>query len=243
MKAALVVNRMKSSMRENLNDILNYIKKASQASSDLVIFPEVAITGLCLTDNPLEDIKLGLSMDSLEIAKLCNAAKNYNINVAIGILEKENVKLYDTAIYIDRDGEIISKYRRITSGWRDSSQDSIYKEGCEIKVINTEFGKGCFLICGDLFEEELVSKVREESVEYLFFPFARCLYPETNIKEIWEREIFKEYLEQMKKTNAITLAANYLDEYYFGGAFSVDKEGRLISYFEIGQEGMLIIDV
>ncbi|EQB89541.1 transcriptional regulator with AAA-type ATPase domain [Clostridium punense] len=47
----------------------------------------------------------------------------------------------------------------------------------------------------------------------------------------------------MKKTNAITLATNYLDEYYFGGAFSVDKEGRLISYFEIGQEGMLIIDV
>lgn len=170
MKVALVVNKVKSSMQENIKDILIYINKAKEQDADLVVFPEAAITGLCLTDNPLEDIQLGLSVKSIEITKLLNSAKNNNINIAIGLLERDIDDLYDTAIFIDRKGEIALKYRRISSGWRDSSQDSIYKEGTETSVLNSEFGKICFLICGDLFDDSLVDRVRALKVDYLLFP-------------------------------------------------------------------------
>lgn len=76
-----------------------YIKKAGNHKSDLIVFPEAAVTGLCLTYNPLTDVNLGLSEDSPEISELCSSAKNNNLNLAIGILERNNVKLYDTAFF------------------------------------------------------------------------------------------------------------------------------------------------
>lgn len=243
MKVALVVNKIKSSIQENIKDILEYIEKAKEHNADLVVFSETAITGLCLTDNPLNDIELGLSTESIEIIRLCNSAKNNNINVTIGILERDVDELYDTALFINRKGEIALKYRRISVGWRDSSQDSIYKEGTEIGVLNSDFGKICFLICGDLFDEELVSKVKKAEVDYLLFPFARSFQFGFNIKEKWEKEAFKEYLEQIKKINTLTLATNYIDECYFGGAFAINRDGSIISYLEIGQEGMLVVTI
>lgn len=243
MKVALVVNKIKSNMQENIKDILDYIKKAKEQNVDLVVFPEAAITGLCLTDNPLVDINFGLSIESDEINQICDAAKDNNINIAIGILERDIDKLYDTALFINRKGEIDLKYRRITDGWRDARQDSIYKEGNEIGVLNSEFGKICFLICGDLFDEELVNEVKNMKVDYLIFPFARCFEAKIDAKEKWENEEFKEYIEQIKKTNTVTLATNYLDESYFGGAFVIDKDGSVISYFEVGKEGMLLTDL
>lgn len=243
MKVALVVNEIKSSIEEAINDILTHIQNAAKENADLVIFPETAITGLCLIDNPLEDIKYGLSIESPEIIRLCNSAKNNNINLAIGILENDNDKLYDTALFISRKGEIDLKYRRISNGWRDPSQDTIYKEGTEVEILNSEFGKLCFLICGDLFDEELVRKVREAEVDYLLFPFARSFSAGINIKEKWEKKVFNEYIGQMKKTNTTVLAVNYIDEYCFGGAFAVNRDGGIISYLRIQQEGMLVVNL
>lgn len=226
-----------------MRDILMYVKMAGEHKADLVVFPEAAITGLCLSDNPLTDINLGLSEDSPEIWDLCSSAKNNNLNLAIGVLERENGKLYDSALFINRNGEITLKYRRISSGWRDSNQETIYKEGSEINFLKTEFGSICFLICGDLFDEKLVSHVKDLNINILLFPFARSFCHGTDIKEKWQKEAFKEYVEQIKKSNTVTLAVNCLDEDYFGGAFALNKDGSIISYFDIGQEGMLWVDL
>lgn len=51
------------------------------------------------------------------------------------------------------------------------------------------------------------------------------------------------YIEQIKKTDTLTLATNYIDKNYFGGAFAINRDGSIISYLEVGQEGMLIFEV
>lgn len=63
------------------------------------------------------------------------------------------------------------------------------------------------------------------------------------MKEKWENEVFKEYIDQAKKTGTTVLATNYLDEYCFGGAFVLDKEGDIVSYLEIQKEGILLTDL
>ncbi|HCQ88578.1 MAG TPA: hypothetical protein DIU45_00960 [Clostridium sp.] len=57
------------------------------------------------------------------------------------------------------------------------------------------------------------------------------------------------YIEQITKCNALTLMINYIEHsksteyYYFGGAYAVDKLGKVIAKKEIGSEGILYIDI
>lgn len=243
MKAALVVNKIDRSVEKNLNNIINYIYKAADEKADLVIFSETALTGLINDDNPEHDINLGIKIPGDKVDVLCRAAEKRNINIAIGVFESDNENLYDTAIFINRKGEMGLKYRRMTSGWHDSKiQDTIYKEGTEIETYEADIGNVCFLICGDLFNDELVNKVKGVNVDYLIFPFARSFYDGTYSQAKWENEELEDYMSQIKKANTITLGTNYIDEKYFGGAFIISGDGQVIASLDLGKEGMLIME-
>lgn len=244
MKVALVVNRIDKSIENNLKNITNYINKAADQKADLVLFSETALTGLINDDNPEHDIQLGIKIPGDVVDVLCEVARKRNINVSIGVFESENESLYDTAIFINRSGEIGLKYRRMTSGWHDQKlHNSIYKEGTEIKTYKADIGNVCFLICGDLFDNDLVNKVKSLDVDYLLFPFARSFYDGSISQAKWEDEELEEYINQVKKTNTTTLASNYIDEKYFGGAFIISGDGQVISSLDLGKEAMLIGDV
>lgn len=243
MRAALVVNKVSVSLEDNLENIISYINKASDEKADLVLFPEAAVSGLNIIDEPNHDIDLGISIDGNMVKKLCETAKDRSINVAIGILEREENCLYDTAVLINRNGEIGLKYRRISKGWRDPKVDSIYKEGNEIKAYETDIGKVCFLICGDLFDDNLVNEVKKLKADYLLFPFARSFVDRTYNKDKWYREELKEYLERVRMMNTRILAVNYLDDLCFGGAFTATNEGEIVKSFELGREGIMIVEL
>jgi N-carbamoylputrescine amidase len=243
LKAALIVNRIKDSIDENLEDILRYVKTAGEYGCDLVVLPEAALTGLWLTDDPKRDIDLGLSMDDPRISELCALALEHNINIAFGMLEKFENKLYDTALFINRQGKIALKYQRISKGWRDANQETIYKEGQTIGTYDSDIGKVCFLICGDLFDDGLSERVKELNAEFLIFPFARSFIEGVIIKEMWENEAFYEYIERIKRTGTITLGTNYIDDYCFGGAFVVDENGSVMANMEVLREGILVAEM
>lgn len=243
MKVALIVNEIKASIEENMKDIISYINKAGNENVNLIVFPEAAITGLNLTDIPEEDIKLGLEMDSNEVKQICNAAKKSNLYVAIGILEKDENKLYDSLLIINNSGEIVLNYRRMSKGWRDAKQDAIYYEGTEIKHIDTEFGRISPLICGDLYDEKLIEEVAILKPDYFIFPFARSYDEGTDINEAWREEFQSEYIKQFMKIKTKVLAVNYVDNYCFGGAYVVNKNGEISASQEIGQAGMLITNI
>lgn len=243
MKVALVVNKIDKLIKENVNKIIEYINMAADKNADLVLFSETALTGLINDDNPEHDIELGICIQGDIINEICQIAKNRGINIALGIFEKEEKNLYDSAIFINRNGEIGMKYRRITNGWHNPSiKDSVYKEGNELITYNSDIGNVCFLICGDLFDEDLVSRARLLDADILLFPFARSFYDGSFDQSRWENEELESYVEQIKKTNKITLGVNYLSEEYFGGAFIVTGEGKLLSDIKLGQEGMLMYD-
>jgi len=248
MKVALVVNKVTGSIDENFKNIIIYINKAADEKADLVLFSEAALTGFATDDIPEHDINLGIEIPGDKVDVLCEIARKRNINVAIGLFERENESLYDSAIFINRDGEIGMNYRRITAGWHDPEvKDSIYKEGTDIKIYNSDIGKVCFLICGDLFDEALANKVKDLDVDFLLFPFARGFYDGSMSQSKWENKEREDYINQIKKTNTKTLASNYISDYledkYFGGAFIASADGQILSSLELGKEGMLIGEI
>lgn len=100
MKVAAAQIIVESDVAKNLEKILEYIKKARRA--DVVCFPEV-----CLQCEKETIKSLGR-----EIKKICDAAKENNINVIFGAYVKEEEKIRNKIFVVNKSGEIIYKYNK-----------------------------------------------------------------------------------------------------------------------------------
>ena len=84
-------------------------------------------------------------------------------------------------------------------------------EGVELKSIITPLGKTTILICGDLFDDNVLSMLANISPDIVLFPFARCFPSKIeDIQKEWDKIEKYEYINQAKKTNATVIAANYI---------------------------------
>ncbi len=249
MKVALAVNQICEDINSNLKTIKKMIGEATDHNCDLILFPEAAITGLINNDNPEHDLSLGELISGDITNQLCEIAIKNSINIVIGMLEREEKKLYDTAIFITSDGKISLKYRRISSGWHGEKADpNIYCQGHTIQILETKFGKFAILICGDLFDEKIIKKVKILKPNYILFLMARNFEDNSYDQERWDKEEKNEYVKQMKKIGAATFMVNYFDngslnDFSFGGAMAVSKAGNIISELPLGREGILFVEL
>ncbi|HAV91925.1 TPA: hypothetical protein DCW38_01935 [candidate division WOR-3 bacterium] len=240
MKLALAVVKVENTKERNINKILKNVEDAALKGSDIIVFSETALTGLINEDIPEKDLKLGVTIPGKETGVLCEFAKKHEIYIAIGLFEKYGSSLYDSAILINKKGEIAIKYRRISRGWRGPKSDSaIYKEGIEIPHYDSEYGRLCVLICGDFFDDLLLKRVKELKADYLLLPYARSFIDCSFDNEKWEKEELPAYCGQAKKADAVVIGVNSLDNEYFGGGFILSKAGKIILSFDLGIEEMI----
>lgn len=246
MRAALVVLPVTADITANQSTMVRYIHAAADAGADLVLFPEGALTGLINNDSPAHDLPLGQPVPGPLTAALAGLARERRIWVGTGLLERAAGRLYDTAVLVTPGGEIALKYHRIHSGWHGPKADpAVYGWGTDVPVLETPFGRLAFLLCGDLFQEELVQRIRNLAPDWLLYPLARAFDDNSWSQERWDREAEPEYCAQVRKIGVATLLVNYLDrglpdDHCFGGAAIIAAEGTVVARLPLGQEGMLL---
>jgi len=249
MKAALAVTRVLPDIDANLSIILDMAEKAADAGAELVLFPEAALTGLINNDDPSHDLPLGQTIPGTATEVLSALACRKRIWLAIGLLEREDQRLYDSAVMFTPDGTIKLKYRRIHPMWHGKSADpSVYCQGTEIPRIKTPLGTFVFLICGDLFDDELAQRVKCLEPDWLLFPFVRCFSDGSYDQKRWDNEEKPEYIKQIQLIGVTALMTNYLADRdmlggAFGGAMVVSGSGDVIDSFPLGKTGMLLVDL
>jgi predicted amidohydrolase len=244
MKIAVVSHRITEKVTENIDTMTWYVKKAIQQKADLVLFSETATTGLCNNDKPEHDLPLGASIPGNMTQHFSDLARLGSIHIAFGLFEKIGNQLYDTAILLNRQGEIALKYRRISKGWHwPNSDPAVYRQGTEVTVANLDIGKVCFLLCGDLFDVDLVQQVASLKPDLLLFPMARTIDNSPDPQDFWDKEELPAYQEQVGKIGSVTLMTGYLDKEYVGGATVFNANGEIMTKLPIKTEGMLVVDL
>ena len=83
---------------------------------------------------------------------LCKLAKTYNLYLCAGLTERSEDKIYNTAIFISPEGNILLKYRKINV--LTVAQD-IYSIGETLSVVKTPFGVVGVNICSDNYIDSL----------------------------------------------------------------------------------------
>jgi len=249
MKAALAVNRVIADIDANLRMIMNMVNEAADNKADLLVFAEAALTGLINDNNPSHDLPLGQPIPGPITDMLLELACERRVWLAIGMLEREGCSLYDSAILLTPDGEIGLKYRRIQPQWHGRSADpSVYRQGTELSKVVTPLGSFAFLICGDLWDDELVRCTRDLRPDWLLY-----LVTGTNLdEERWEKEDKPDYAQRANLTGATTLMTGYVADFQpkdreyersFGSAMAVSSEGKVLASLSPGKTGILLVDL
>ncbi|UVI33273.1 carbon-nitrogen hydrolase family protein [Paenibacillus spongiae] len=251
MRVALAVNHVDSDRNDNINRIEALIHQAADAGADVVVFPETATSGLINNDDPEHDWPLGLPVPGEITDQFAKLAEDRSIWIAIGLIEIEGTKLYDTAIFINPQGEIGLKYRRVHPNWHTPQADpDVYGQGEDIPVLDTPFGSFMFLICGDLWDDDIVERASQNRADYLLFPFARSFEDRSWDQEKWNREEMDDYADRIKLVGSTAFMTNYLSsdiggysDGCFGGAWIIKPDGTVTERFPLGQSGLLIADI
>ncbi len=249
MRVGLAVIRVTQDYGINVDSMVELIREAAREGADLVLFGEAAPTGLINNDDPTHDMAIAQPILGPTANTLAQGAKDAGVYVALGMLEKDGNCLYDSAILIDPEGQIILKYRRISPGWHGPTADSsVYRHGESIPLAETPLGSFAFLICGDLFDDVLVERVRTAGPDWLLLPFARCFDDGSYDQRRWDQEEKQEYADHAAKTGAVCMMVNYvaereLDGGSFGGAMIVGRDGSVLAEAPLGQPGLWLFDL
>ena len=249
MLAALAVNYVTSDVGANLAGIEARAAEAAAQGARLVLFPETAVTGLINNDDPEHDLRLGQPIPGRLTRRLGQLARHLGLYLGIGLFEREGRRLYDSAVLLGPNARLLLKHRRLHPGWTGRGADlRVYALGDDVAVACTELGSFAFLICGDLWDEGSVSRLRERRPDYVLYPFARCFPDGQWSQERWEREERAEYTRRAAGTGATVLMVNYvapaeLEGGAFGGALVVSTSGQVVAELPLGRPGILLAEV
>jgi N-carbamoylputrescine amidase len=101
-----------------------------------------------------------------------------------------------------------------------------------------------FLVCGDLFDAQLVERARRLSPDWLIVPLARCFEDGSASQRRWDRKEKPYYFRQAHRVSVHALLVNSLDRRTdsFGGAWAVSS-GVELAALPLGRAGMVIADI
>ena len=99
--------------------------------------------------------------------KLCSLSKNYKMFICAGLTEKTTEGNYNTALFINPQGEIINIYRKINLL---EVEFPYYLIGSSLSVLNSPWGKLGINICSDNYIDALsIGNVLARNGSCLYF--------------------------------------------------------------------------
>lgn len=142
--------------------ILKMINYAAEKKPDMVLLPECAYPGYIIDDK--ESLKKALEKEESFLEKLKSAAKEKKTYIAIGMVTEEEGKTENSAVVINKEGNIV--YKHVKSNMWHCDSD-FYVSSDKYDVFETEFGKIGVIICADGRMPEISAILAEKGAELI----------------------------------------------------------------------------
>lgn len=170
----------------NLEKVETLISGYCDKNLDLVIIPEFFSTSIddkSMVNEP-EDENGGIVTDFLK-----TVAKRYNTNIICGsVMEKVDDKLYNTSFVLNRDGEIVGKYRKIhLFNYFGGNEGTYTTAGDKPLVVGLDFARVGVSLCFDIKFPLLYKELIKRGAEIIVSPSAWSIPKSVSNKE---KEIF-----------------------------------------------------
>ncbi len=125
------------------------IEEAAARGADLALLPEALDFGWT---HPSARAGAGPVPGGETYELLSKAARKHRISVCAGLVERSGARLYNSAVLLGRDGELLASHRKINE--LEIAHD-LYSLGTEAAAVcETEFGAVGLEICADGFADD-----------------------------------------------------------------------------------------
>ncbi len=180
----------------NLRQISEQASKARKKNIDLLIFPELQLTGYTMRD---EVSNLAESIPGPSTRKVETLAREHGVHVVFGMPEESEVKgvIHNTAVFVGPKG-LIGRYRKIHLPTHSVFEERrYYRPGQEASVFKTDIGTIGLNICYDLYFPELTRLQALQGAELVV-----CISASPGLR----RRFFESFCLSRAMENAVYLA-------------------------------------
>ncbi len=148
-KLALIQMRVQwGNRRDNLARAGELVAIAAENGADIVLLPEAMDIGWTHPD--ARDLASSIP-DGPVAAAYRTYARNYQVILCAGLTERDGENVYNSAILISEEGEILLRHRKLNEL---EIGHSIYDAGQSLETAETALGRIGVLICADAFAQD-----------------------------------------------------------------------------------------
>jgi predicted amidohydrolase len=132
--------------KKNLRRAFDFCREAHRYGAKIVVFPECTLSGYCFSDRE-EALSVAEPIPGPSTRNLKEICRQMHLLVLIGLVERENETLYNSAVLVGPEG-VIGIYRKIHLPFLGLDR---FVQGGNIpfEVHDTSFGKLGWLLCYD----------------------------------------------------------------------------------------------
>ena len=233
------ISSKRENKKENLRKIEEFTKKARKKAADLVIFPELSLTGYVLHDQiyELAEIIPGSSTKKME-----ELAKKTGTHIIFGmpeLSEKTEATIFNTAVFVGPNG-FIGKYRKMYLPTHSVFEEKRYfRPGYQSAAFNTPVGTVGLFICYDIFFPEVCRLTRLKGAELMVCisasPAVRRNYFEIlTAARALENTAFLAYVNLVGVEDGLQ---------FWGGSRLLSPTGDLIAKAKYDEEDLVLCEV
>jgi predicted amidohydrolase len=138
-------------VKANLNDTIEKIKAGKADRADLIVFPELALSGYFVGDRYH---KAALRLDSAQIRRLAAATKG--TAAVVGFIEESKALNFYNSALVAVDGEILYAYRKLNlPNYGVFEERKIFSGGKHVRVFKHKGLTFAPFICNDVWHPSL----------------------------------------------------------------------------------------
>lgn len=158
MKVALIQSAPKLS-RSNLTDVLALVEL--NKSADVVIFPELALSGYLLQDKLYED---AWKLDELDDLKKASEA----CDIIIGAALWDEGHVYNSALYFSQGELLHIHHKNHLPTYGMFEEGRYFSAGNEMVSFQTPHGNAIMVVCEDLWRAETMGVIASSDAEVVY---------------------------------------------------------------------------
>lgn len=226
-------------LKKNLKKIQEFILKARKEEVDLLVFPELSLTGYSLKSHLIPKVALRLDDPIVEILK----EESKDISLVVGMVEESrDYDFYNTALYLEK-GKIIHIHRKIyLPNYGIFEEKKHFVSGEEVKAFKTSYGRMGMLICADSWHPVLPYILALDGA-FIFInvvaSYAKGMGKKISTRYAWERlnkfyaQVFSGYVVFV---NAV---GNDGEKDFWGGSTVIKAGGRTLAKADYHKEQLV----
>jgi predicted amidohydrolase len=216
--------------QRNVAKHLEQIAAAQREQADLIVFPELSLTGYFLRDMVPE---VAMNRSSLEIAELIEAASPMGL-VAGFVEEAEGHQFYNAAFHAEA-GHLVHVHRKVylpTYGLFEEQR--YFSAGKRFRAFNSaRFGRMGILVCEDLWHVSAATIMQAEEVDVLICiinsPARGVDGPKIGTAETYEL-LARTFSQLLGAMVIVVNRVGFEDGLcFFGNSMVVGADGRIIA--------------